>query len=136
MSGTFGYELDLGKLSQTEKEEVKQQIKDFHKYYWLIQKGTYYRLTDESQEAYYSAWEYVSEAKDEVLLNLVVTDVHANPEFPFVKLCGLKPDAWYMLEGTDRCVTGAALMNGGYAFDAMSGVYPCEQLHFIEKASS
>ena len=133
MSGTFGYELDLGKLSEVEKEEIRQQIKDFHKYYWLIQKGTYYRLTDETQEQYYHAWEFVSEAKDEVLLNIVLTDVHANPEFPYVKLCGLKPDAWYVQEGTEVCVTGAALMNGGYAFGAMSGVYPCEQIHFVEK---
>jgi alpha-galactosidase len=27
MSGTFGYELDLGKLSFEEKEEIKEQIK-------------------------------------------------------------------------------------------------------------
>lgn len=133
MSGTFGYELDPGKLSEAEKEEIRQQIKNFHKYYWLIQKGTYYRLTDETQELYYNAWEFVSEAKDEALLNIVVTDVHANPEFPFVKLYGLKPEAWYELEGTDICVTGAALMNGGYALDAMIGVYPSEQLHFVEK---
>ena len=50
MSGTFGYELDLNKLSEDEKEEIKEQIEEFHKYYWLIQKGTYYRLTDETQE--------------------------------------------------------------------------------------
>lgn len=133
MSGTFGYELDLNRLSPEEKEEIRAQIKDFHKYYWLIQKGTYYRLTDEKQEMYYNAWEFVSEKQDEVLLNIVITDVQANPEFPYVKLCGLKSDSIYRLEGTEKCFTGAALMYGGYSFGEMRGVYPGNQLHFVEQ---
>lgn len=132
MSGTFGYELDLNTLSDEEKEEIKEQIQTFNKYYWLIQKGTYYRLTNEEDEKYFTSWEFVSKDQKEALVNMVVTDVHANPEFPFVKLKGLKEDAWYRLEGMDQCFTGAALMYGGYIFSAVAGVYPGEQLHFIQ----
>lgn len=132
MSGTFGYELDLSKLSKEEKEEIKEQIQIFHKYYWLIQKGTYYRLSNEQDEKYFTSWEFVSKDQQEALVNLVVTDVHANPEFPFIKLKGLKEDAWYQLGGTEQRFTGAALMYGGYVFEAMTGVYPCEQLHFLQ----
>ena len=32
MAGTFGYELDPKKLSEQEKEEVRQQIQDYKKY--------------------------------------------------------------------------------------------------------
>lgn len=131
MSGTFGYELDVNLLGEGEKEEIRRQIQDFHKYYRLIQKGLYYRLTDEEKEAYYYAWEFVSENGDEALLCLVVTDVHANPEFPYVRLRGLQPDAWYELEGEGARFTGAALMYGGYAFEALSGVYPARLRHFV-----
>ena len=46
MAGTFGYELNLGLLSDKEKEEVKDQVKKFKAYAPLIQNGDYYRLSD------------------------------------------------------------------------------------------
>ena len=39
MAGSFGYELDLNLLSDGEKEEVKEQIKTFKKYYNLTING-------------------------------------------------------------------------------------------------
>ena len=44
MAGTFGYELDITKLTEEEKEQVRKQICRFKKYYDLIQYGEYYRL--------------------------------------------------------------------------------------------
>ena len=132
MSGTFGYELDPGKLDEKEKQEIRKQISDFHKYYWLIQKGTYYRLGDRKFEKRYSCWEYVSEDQTEILLNLVDTKVEANSEFPFVKLKGLNENLIYRLEGTDLTMSGAALMYGGYTFEMTMGDYPAVQLHFVE----
>ncbi|MBO5303319.1 MAG: alpha-galactosidase [Lachnospiraceae bacterium] len=131
MSGTFGYELDIAKLSNAEKEEIKSQIADFHKYYWLIQNGKYYRLTDEHTEAYYTAWEFVDESQKEVLLNLVVTHVQANGKYPFVKLKGLNPDSMYVEESSGKKYTGIALMKGGYSFGIIQGDYPAMQLHFV-----
>ena len=46
MAGTFGYELDLGTLSEKEREIVREQIRRYHRYAPLVQKGDYYRLTD------------------------------------------------------------------------------------------
>ena len=37
--GTFGYELDLNKLSSGEKEEIRGQIKEYKKYARLVQQG-------------------------------------------------------------------------------------------------
>lgn len=133
MAGTFGYELDPGKLSASEKEEIKKQIKDFKNYYWLIQKGKYYRLTGEKNESFFTSWEIVSEDATEILLSVVVTDVKANPLFPFVKLKGLKPDGIYVDEASGREYTGIALMKGGYSFGVMQGVYPAKQIHFVLK---
>lgn len=131
MSGTFGYELDLAKLTEDEKTEIKNQISDYHKYYWLIQNGTYYRLGDEEFDKKYASWEFVSEDQTEVLVNFVVTDVEANSEFPLIKLKGLKENMNYKLEHTDLIIKGSALMYGGYSFDIYAGDYPAEQLHFI-----
>ncbi len=139
MSGTFGYELDLTKISEEEKELMKQQIKDFRKYYWLIQHGEYYRLTDERDQNYFTAWEFSGADASEALVNIVITDSHANPELPWVKLHGLDPEGWYMIEGGDRRYKGAALMNGGFVFGQLienmmkePDNYPSAQYHFVK----
>ncbi len=140
MSGTFGYELDPAKLSDEEKDIIGKQIKDFNRFYYLIQKGRYYRLTSDWKENYYTAWQFVSEDKSEVLVNVVVTDVQGNPEIPFVKLKGLDEEAEYKLDyinsstgekaDVNMCSTGASLMYGGCPVKSVFGVYPAIQLHF------
>ena len=46
MAGSFGYELDLNLLTEEEKEQVRAQIKNYHRFEMLIRQGRYYRLTD------------------------------------------------------------------------------------------
>ena len=59
MAGTFGYELDLGKLSEGEKEEIKKQVAFYKENAALITGGEYYRLTNpfENEAA---AWAMIS----------------------------------------------------------------------------
>ena len=45
MSGNFGYELDITKLSDEEKEMIKEQIKNYKEIRETIQFGDYYRLS-------------------------------------------------------------------------------------------
>ena len=71
MAGTFGYELDPGKLSEEEKEEVRKQITAFKKYYELIQEGDYFRLTDPARDEHYAAWEFADQEGKEALLSVV-----------------------------------------------------------------
>lgn len=132
MSGTFGYELDLNKISSDEADEMKQQIETFKKYYWLIQNGIYYRLSDRRRDDFYEAWEMAAVDQSEALVHIVITEVHANSEIPWVRLMGLKSDARYRLEGTDEVYSGAALMYAGYGVVNTMGDYPAQQLHFIE----
>lgn len=44
MSGNFGYEMDLGKLSDEDQNSVKEQIALYKKYRETIQKGQFTRL--------------------------------------------------------------------------------------------
>ncbi len=50
MAGTFGYELNLGKLSEEEKQEIRLQVEEYRKFAPLIQTGLYYRLSDPARE--------------------------------------------------------------------------------------
>lgn len=129
-SGTFGYELNPEKLSDAEKEEIKKQIEDCHRYAGLIAHGNYYRLNELDDGKDYSAWMFAAKDGSEALVNLVVTHVRANGPFPYVKLQGLIPDASYRLEGGDQTYSGASLMYGGISFPLTWGDYPAHQLYF------
>jgi alpha-galactosidase len=133
MAGTFGYELDLNKISDSEKETVKQQIKDCKKYWNLTHGGLYYRLTNPTVNREYAAWESVSEDKSEALLSIVTLDSHCNAPVNYVKLKGLDEDATYIDEESTKEYTGAMLMYGGYPIPANIGEYKALQLHFIRK---
>lgn len=52
MAGTFGYELDPGKLDEAEKAQIREQNKQYRKYAELIQRGDCYRLSDPFRDAY------------------------------------------------------------------------------------
>ena len=82
MAGSFGYELDLNLLSDEEKEEVKEQIKTFKKYYDLTHEGEYYRLTNPWDNRQYAAWEFVSGDKKEALICGVQMAAQPNSPLP------------------------------------------------------
>ena len=132
MSGAFGYELDLTKLSDEEKAEIRRQILQFRADEDTAQAGLYYRLTD-GENHWFTAWQTVSGDGARSIVNLVVQ----NPE-PFARamhvcLRGLQPEARYLIEEEARIVTGAALMAAGYTFPRMTGDYPAAQLHLIRQ---
>lgn len=131
MSGTFGYELDITKLSEEDKQTVKEQIEAFKKYYDLIQNGDYYRLTDDGRKSPFVAWEFVSADKKEALLNVVVLRTKANPILHTVYVRGLEADMMYQVEGSQEKFSGAALMNGGYPIPVMGDDYQAVQIHLL-----
>ena len=97
MAGTFGYELDIQKMSTEEKEEIKEQIIFFKKHYELIQRGNYYRLTEKTQKTC-TVWEMVSEDGKEALVSAVYHNAQANCIPVRVKVHGLNPDKMYQME--------------------------------------
>lgn len=131
MAGTFGYELDITKLSEEDKQTVKEQIEAFKKYYDLIQNGDYYRLTDDGRKSPFVAWEFVSADKKEALLNVVVLRTKANPILHTVYARGLEADMMYQVEGSQQKFSGAALMNGGYPIPVMGDDYQAVQIHLL-----
>ena len=114
LSGTFGYEMDLGALSEEEKATVRQQIQDYQESYSLIQTGDYYRLSAPSADGAPTAWFHVSPDQQTALLCLVSGQVHAAPPFRRVKLRGLDSARQYRVTGDDRLWPGDVLMQAGY----------------------
>ena len=132
MSGTFGYELDLLKLTEEEKDEVRSQIGEFRKYAPLIQNGRYYRLTDPFKSEV-CAWEIVGNSQEEFLLNVVMEEIHGNMTVNYVQLRGLDESALYKEQTTGRIYSGAALMHGGMPLPAEFGEYRAYQYHFVRE---
>ena len=65
--GTFGYELDLNRLTEEEQEEVKHQVEFMKKYRELLQFGTFYRLKSPF-EGNITAWIAVSEDRSKAVV--------------------------------------------------------------------
>ena len=130
MSGSFGYELDPGKLGDGEKEEIRGQIERFFQPRDLIFYGDYYRLTNAMTDDFFTAWQFAAKDGSAALLNVVVVAPKANPYPMHVRLKGLHPEAMYKETETGRVYSGAALMYGGITMPIMTGDYPGFQCRF------
>ncbi len=132
MAGTFGYELSPEKLSKEEREEVKEQVRQYKRYAELIQSGTYYRLSNPMEDAY-AAWLFVSEGRERALFNVVMLENHGNMAVSYVKLRGLKKDTVYEDAATGKCYYGCALMEAGIPIPVRQEEYPAYQMELTEK---
>ncbi len=131
LAGTFGYELDLGLISDEEKEEVRQGIADYYKYNALVRDGLYYRLTDPMKNREFAAWEIAAEDGTEAVVTIVTLDTHCNSPVNYVRFKGLKADAVYRDENSGKSYSGAALMSAGYPIPVIPGEYNAFVLHLI-----
>ena len=135
MSGTFGYELNLMKLSEEEKQEIREQIAEYKSYASIIQNGLYYRLSNPTTEEI-CAWEFVhtdEKEQSKVLLNIVMQVIHGNMTVNYVKLQGLEETAIYREEKSGKRYTGAALMYGGMPLPIEPGEYQAYQYCFVKE---
>ena len=135
MSGTFGYELNLMKLSEEEKQEIREQIAEYKSYASIIQNGLYYRLSDPTTGEI-CAWEFVhtdEKEQSKVLLNIVMKVIHGNMTVNYVKLQGLEETAVYREEKSGKRYTGATLMYGGMPLPIEPGEYQAYQYCFVKE---
>lgn len=155
MAGTFGYELDIARMSEAEKAVIREQVQIYHRYNWLVKEGDLYRIGDPFANRDYACWMVVAKDKKEALVTYIQT--HALPGFfgsaRKLRLKGLQEDAVYESEvisvsaevrneeahtegAQDPKTTyetlrlsGSALMNAGYWMDRLSGDYMGMMIH-------
>ncbi|MDU4890318.1 MAG: alpha-galactosidase [Clostridium sp.] len=114
--GTFGYELDVNKLSEEEKKKVKGQVEFFKNHRDLIQKGDFYRILS-PYDGNMTSWIVVSSDQEEALLGLYQVLAGVNLGFFRLKLKGLNEEYEYVVEGREETYFGDELMNVGLVFN-------------------
>lgn len=130
LAGTFGYELDLTKLTEEEKEIVREQCADYHKYFDVIHNGNLYRLISPWKDRTKCAWMYVSDDKREALVTYVVIRYRIFQR-NYLRLAGLDPNKRYLNEQTGQILSGDTLMRAGMNIQEILKDYDSRVYHFI-----
>ena len=133
MSGTFGYEMDVGKCTAEEKEVIREQVRVFQDHARLLQEGDYYRLSDPFQNLDYTAWEQAAPDKREALVSVVFTSAQAAQPLRRLRLKGLDPALRYRVNGGET-FGGDTLLYAGYPLPMPRGEYPCLRLYLEAEA--
>ncbi|MCD8012803.1 MAG: alpha-galactosidase [Lachnospiraceae bacterium] len=119
LAGTFGYELDITRLSEEDKCQISEQIELYKKYNSLIREGDYYRLESWQHNHVCDGYMIVSEDRSEALLTYVQVLAKTNQKSRRLQLQGLNPEAFYDIDG--KTCQGAVLMYAGLLIPPMSG---------------
>lgn len=122
MAGNFGYELDITKLSEEEKEKLKEQISLYKEIRETVQFGTLYRLKSpfNSNEV---AWMIISEDENDIVVSYVRQWGLINENFRNLKLTALDNDSEYEIIGEDIIISGDELMYIGLNIPELQGDY-------------
>ena len=115
LSGTFGYELDLNKMTEEERSFIREQVAAYHKYNRLVTGGDFHRITDPFDPATVVViWEHAARDRSEALVTMVQPRNIPNGPVFRCRLRGLDPAAVYELEQTGERFTGEMLMQAGF----------------------
>lgn len=127
--GTFGYELDITKMSEDEINEIKSQIEYDKTIQELVRDGDYHRLLN-PYNSNYCSWSVTSKDKSRALLFACKILSVANTKDKRIKLRGLEPEAMYKNNKTDEVFSGAMLMNKGFKVNYSMHDFATEFIEF------
>ena len=131
LAGSFGYEMDLNKISEEEKEMVKEQVAAMHEYYELTHEGLYYRLTGLKKQDF-MAWEFVAKDQSRALLTIVKTDAEGNMLPVHTKVCSLAEDKLYRCSLDGEIRSGRTWNRAGLTLHQVLGEYESIRVEFTE----
>jgi len=136
MAGTFGFELDLNKLSEGDKSAVQTQVAFFKEVRSLIHTGDLYRLQSifptPRNPANSAAWMFVSPDKREAIATFVQVLAQPNAPLPHLQLAGLDPALDYEVTPISLgeplskgevpfTLSGDVLMQAGFFVNGLEG---------------
>ena len=112
MAGNFGYELDLTKISDREKQHIAQQIARYKILRHLIQHGSFYRLLSPF-EGTDTAWMVVNDERTEAIAFYYHGLKEPNGRLKRFQLTGLDQERQYQNLDTLEITFGSELMHFG-----------------------
>ena len=110
--GTFGYELDLNKLTPEEKQAVAVQVAFMKEHRSLLQRGEFYRLLSPF-EGNETAWMVVSDDKQTAIVGYYRVLEEVMAPYRRVRLQGLDPEKTYRIDPAGSLHGGDELMQYG-----------------------
>lgn len=124
LAGTFGYELDITRLSKEDQEMIPKQVAMYHRHQELIRSGEYYRLASYRENHQFDCWQVAAADGSQALVTFVqVLGRPGNHHSRRIKLRGLRQEEFYREEETQRIYRGDALMYAGLPIREMWGDY-------------
>ena len=132
LAGTFGYELDVTKIPEEDRNMIPDQVAMYHKYNDLVRTGDYYRIASYRENRMYDCYMVVAKDKSEALVTFVQVMGRPNSHSRRILLKGLCPDKKYRIEGEDRTYLGSTLMQAGILVGNMWGDYKGKLIHIVE----
>ena len=132
LAGTFGYELDVTKIPESDREQIPAQVAMYHKYNDLVREGDYYRIASYAENHYFDCYGVVSKNKKEALYTYVQVLNRPNYHSRRIYLKGLAAEKYYAIEGEDGTWSGEQLMNAGLLVQNPFGDFKGKLIHLTE----
>ncbi len=129
LAGTFGYELDITRISDEDRADISRQVALYHKYNHLVRGGDYYRLSSYQRNHEYDAYMVVSKDKREALITYVQVLASPNSSRKLLKVPGLMAETRYLVEGSDTQLLGSTLEKVGFVIPPQNGDYRSMLIH-------
>jgi len=129
LSGTFGYELDITKISDEERNMIPGQVALYKKYSDLVRTGDYYRIASYSQNNEYDCWMSLSKDKTKGIITFIQVLNHPNYKTRFIKIPGVDVNKTYKVTFPDEdqtqnpplTMSGSILKNCGIPVSRLWG---------------
>lgn len=140
LAGTFGYELDVTKIPEADRNMIPDQVAMYHKYNDLVRRGDYYRIARYAENHYFDCYAVVAKDKSEALVTYV--QVLNRPNYHSRRICipGLDPQKIYVIENAadwpeigQTEYRGDTLHYAGINVPGLWGDYKARLLHLKAK---
>ena len=140
LAGTFGYELDVTKIPEEDRNMIPEQVAMYHKYNDLVREGDYYRIASYRENHFYDCYEVVSQDKTEALVTYIQVLNRPNYHSRRIQIPGLAPEKMYVIENAadwpeikQTEYSGEALQYAGMNIPPLWGDFKGRLLHLVAR---
>lgn len=141
LAGTFGYELDVTKIPQEDRDMIPKQVAMYHQYNDLVRTGDYYRIAHYADNHYYDCYEVVAKDKSEALVTYVQVLNRPNYHSKRIHIPGLNPEKTYVIANAEDWpeikqteYKGDTLYYAGINIPPLWGDFKGRLMHLVENS--